>query len=301
MGVFLVLTAFDRASQRSFLEEEAEILQYFANAAAVVFDAAESRAQLSRMNETLEQQVRERTAELIRANVDLKEKGDALQLALRAMTRTQEAERKRMSQDLHDQLCQLIASSLCEVEAARVAVGRDDPDLTLSRLRTLERLSLLMDAECRRIIEENSPAVLARKGLLGALEDMLAATADRIADRDGAVRPRCDIKVVGVPYNLGRASDLALYRIAQETLNNIWKHAQANRISIELSYGAEGFRMLISDDGVGFDSRAALSRPNHYGLPTMKDRAESLGGLLSIRTGGECVGTEVEVAIPRSD
>ena len=195
-------------------------------------------------------------------------------------------ERQRLARDLHDSVSQAVFGIALATRSAHELLLKD-PTLLQEPLDYVLRLSEAALAEMRALIFELRPEALAREGLAGALKHHTAA-----------LRARYGITVeeslVAEPV-MSFESKQGLYRIAQEALHNAARHARAKRVVIELRQINSDLRLEVSDDGVGFDSRN--SRPGHFGLNTMRERATELGGTLEIdsRAGA---GTTVRAVIP---
>jgi two-component system sensor histidine kinase DegS len=147
--------------------------------------------------------------------------------------------------------------------------------------------------ELRRVIFDLQPPDLAELGLSGALRQNL-----QNFERDtGSV---CSFQVEGTSHPLPPILEIAVYRIAQEALANVRKHAQANKVDVILRFEADDLCLEVRDNGKGFDLSRALigSRSGeHLGLSGMKDRAETLGGTMNIET-AEGAGTTVALTLP---
>lgn len=216
-------------------------------------------------------------------------------------------ERQRLSRDLHDSLTQLLFSITLIAESVRPA-WQKDPAEGQRRLERLMELSRTALAEMRALLAElrgeeaEEEAILPglsrvrREGLPGALKryaSEISAEALSVDFEFGAYRPQ--------PFE----REEALYRIAQEALNNVVKHAGAQRVGVVLGLDAEGVRLTVTDDGRGFEPgelllRAAAGgagRQGGLGFVSMRERAEALHGALRIvaSPGG---GTRVEVTLP---
>lgn len=230
-------------------------------------------AQEAEYRRQLEQRIAERTAELNAANERLREKA-----ALDAVA----AERTRLARDLHDAVTQtlfsttLIADVLPELWALNPAEGRR----RLEELRQMTRGAL---AEMRTLLVELRPNALIEVPLPTLLRQLTEAMASRsrIAiqlSAEGECRLPPDVQV-------------GLYRIAQEALNNVVKHARASQAVVTLRL-CDPVRLTVADDGVGFDPAAVTA--DHLGLRIMRERAEAIGAKLSVYSEpGE--GTQVSV------
>jgi signal transduction histidine kinase len=195
------------------------------------------------------------------------------------------AERQRLAREMHDVLAHSLSGLSLHLEGARMLVTEDptDPRLpgVIDRAHHLARTGL---EEARRAI-----GMLRDDDLPGP--DRLAALAEQFT-RDHAVP--CDFATSGQPHPLGSQARLALYRVAQEALTNVTKHASPTRVSLCLAYEATATRLTVED----FADRppAVPDETGGYGLTGMRERAELLGGTLSAGPTGH--GFRVELAVP---
>jgi signal transduction histidine kinase len=193
-----------------------------------------------------------------------------------------EAERARWARELHDETLQGLGGLRMLLAAAR---RREDARGVRA---SVEQAVAQIDTEIenlRTLIRELRPAALDELGPAPAIEELAA----RISDRHG-------IEIVTSVALDGRRSpelEVALYRIAQEALNNAVKHANASRIAIEVSEADGALRLTVADDGGGFDPDEPRSG---FGLTGMRERVELLGGELEIRSSRD--GTSVAAALP---
>lgn len=182
------------------------------------------------------------------------------------------AERNRLARELHDAVSQtLFTASLIADTLPRL--WERDPAEAARQLGALQRLTRGAQAEMRTLLLELRPAALVETDLatlLGHLARAVAARADAEVALDVA------------PVDLAVDTKIALYRIAQEALNNVVKHADARHVWITLRPTPAGTLLEIRDDGRGFDSEAVA--PDHFGLQTMRERAAALGGSLAIES-----------------
>jgi len=206
--------------------------------------------------------------------------------------RAQEEERGRVARELHDEANQLLAALMTSVDTAEaLSADAGSPQLreTLARLRRLADAAL---GDLQRIATELRPPALDEFGLLPALNR-------HVRDRVEGSGLRADVQIEGRRRRLPAAVELALYRIAQEALANVQKHAQAGCVHVRLRFLPDAVRLDVSDDGVGFDTAAgdgALARVG-LGLPGMRERASIVGGSVDVSSqpGG---GTRVSAHIP---
>ncbi|HEY0450438.1 GAF domain-containing sensor histidine kinase [Actinophytocola sp.] len=194
----------------------------------------------------------------------------------------QEAERRRLAGDIHDGISQRLVSLGYHLDAADRTVT-DDPGYAAAQIVLARQLADLTLDEARAAIGGLRPPVLDDLGLAGGLASLARTTPDLEMVLDLA------------DHRLPEHIEVALYRIAQEALQNVQKHAGAT--STRLTFGVEDGtgRLEIRDDGVGFDTGPGQAQG--YGLVGMAERAELIGGSLRIRSRPGS-GTSVQVAVP---
>ncbi len=223
----------------------------------------------------LDQLVNERTAELT-------------ELANHLQT-VREDEKAALARELHDELGAILTAARMDVAFARkrIATSPDEVEAKLQRVQGYLDQSVALK---RRIIEGMVPSVLHNLGLVQALESLSAEFA-----ASSGLKVAHDLDESA--ESLSRAQSLALYRVAQEAMTNVQKHAQARSVTLSLVPHGSGLRLTVKDDGVGTDS-AGLLRLKSHGVRGMRQRMRALNGTLDIRsTPGQ--GTTVEAWIPR--
>jgi signal transduction histidine kinase len=179
-------------------------------------------------------------------------------------------ERNRMARELHDTLAQGFTGVHVQLQAAEAAIeGGDDASRHLSRAIALAEAGL---SEARRSLWMLRPRVLEQKGFAAALRD----SAHALVDGSG-VTLELDLPD-SPPMQLGE-HDADWLRIATEAITNALKHARASHLRISCAQHGQGVRLIIEDDGVGFDTAApALG----LGLTAMRERAERIGARLTV-------------------
>jgi len=195
-------------------------------------------------------------------------------------------ERQHLARELHDSVSQALYGIALGARSARNRLSRDPP-------RAVEPLDYILGlaeaalADMRSLILELQPEALEREGLVGAL-----------AKRVDAIKGRYGIDVsADLPEEPPIPVDTkqAMYRIAQEALHNVVKHSRAKHASVRLRIDSDAVAMEVVDDGEGFDPSG--SYPDHFGLQSMRERAESRGGGFQVESRpGE--GTTVRVRVP---
>lgn len=219
----------------------------------------------------LEVEVERRTAELT-------------QLA-QYLQSAREDERARLARDLHDELGALLTAAKLDVARIRPKLARDAPEL-MERLTHLTETLNAGIALKRNIIEDLRPSTLENLGLGPALE---------ILCREFSGRSDINITAKLRPVRLSPDSQLSVFRIVQETLTNIAKHARATEVEVSLCEDEDVARIRVRDNGVGFDP--AKSRRNSHGLAGMRFRVEAERGSLNIVSAPNA-GTLIEASLP---
>jgi two-component system NarL family sensor kinase len=196
----------------------------------------------------------------------------------------QEAERRRLAGDIHDGITQRLVSLAYHLDAAADAVLEDTEVAVRELARARELTDLTLD-EAHAAIAGLRPPVLDDLGLA----DGLASLARSIA--------QVQVRVTGTECELPEHVVIALYRIAQEALQNVVKHAQATQAQVELRCDAASVLLRVTDDGRGFDIGAQRDSEGSYGLRSMTERAELVGGRLDV-TSRPGIGTTVTATVP---
>ncbi|GLX22770.1 sensor histidine kinase [Streptomyces lavendulae] len=196
------------------------------------------------------------------------------------------AERERLAREIHDTLAQGLSSIQLLLRAAERALPEDAPAVEhIARAREAAQENL---AEARRFVRALTPPDLEHGSLAAALERLCS----------GAPGPRVRFSVSGAPRPLPTPYEVALLRIAQSALANVVRHAGAGRAEITLTFMDSSVTLDVVDDGRGFDpAGVAAGGDGGFGLPAMRARAESLGGLFTVESDpGQ--GTAVAVTLP---
>jgi signal transduction histidine kinase len=203
--------------------------------------------------------------------------------------RTEEQERRRIGRELHDEAGQSLLLLRLQLEM----LERAAPERTRPALREARETAGRIVTELRRIVAALSPAVLERLGLLPAVRQLAA----RFGKTCGAcVR----LRVRGAAAGLPMESQEVIYRVAQESLQNIAKHARATQVNLSLECTDKSIRLRVADNGVGFAVEEASGRPMSFGLAGMRERAELLGGTLAVRS-SPGKGCAVALRMPAAD
>jgi len=203
----------------------------------------------------------------------------------------QEAERQRIAQDMHDGTNQLLIGALLELKSAQKRMANGNLEQAEASLEMVQTILHRVEAEIKLVIHDLRPPTLDALGLVPALR--------RYAERyESYTGIPCSVQLFGEQTRLPSRTEISVYRMAQEALQNVSSHAEATEARIIISYSPEMLKINVMDNGRGFDLQAVeTNNVGHLGLLGMRERAESLGGYLNINTSpGE--GTTVELLVP---
>lgn len=218
----------------------------------------------------------------------------ARQFSLRTEERVNE--RTRIARELHDTMLQSFQGALLKFHAVTYQIA-DHPEAK----RTLEKVI----EQATQAIVEGRDAVQGLRASTVASTDLaraLSALGEELArDHGEGAPPACSVQVEGTPRDLAPLVHDDVYRIAAEALRNAFRHAQAQRIEIDIRYGQRVFRLRVRDDGKGIDPAvlAERGRDGHYGLTGMQERASLVKGKLTVWSERDA-GTETELIVPAS-
>lgn len=224
-----------------------------------------------------------------------------LRLMARQLVRTQEDERARLSRELHDGISQVLVSIKLSLEAARErlrqALGAEPRALAHIDAPLGGALDRLNNAvgEVRRISHNLRPTLLDDLGLPAALEHLGREFSQ--PSQHGVTPLAVQLHTDGHPVKLPDAYATALFRVTQEALTNVLRHAGATRAEMVLTYGARDLTLSIADDGHGFDHAEVQQDPRRgIGLRNMRERMAALSGTLVLHSGAQ--GTLLKAWLP---
>jgi PAS domain S-box-containing protein len=208
------------------------------------------------------------------------------------VVQVQEAERGRVALELHDTITQMLCAVLVRSQVLVDKLPARNKPAKREAIKLHEIIGKTVE-EVERISRNLRPSVLDHLGLVAGLHD----TSTEFANRTGvSVKLVCVKLIVRLPAD----TELALYRILQETLKNVEKHARARHVTVHLTKPGDFVQLTINDDGMGFDPDHHSARrkgKGGFGLLGMRERATYVGGVLKVKSVRRA-GTEIEVRIP---
>lgn len=279
-------------NQQLFLEIFGFPVQLFRAAMAVL-----AAVFVIRFLRAFQVEIERKIAELQEARLREARRHEALRGELfRRVVEAQEAERQRIARDLHDETGQALTAIGMGLRGLSTSLEKSDSKSrkgAIETLRHLENLSADSLHELQRLIADLRPSHLDDLGLPAAIRWYAAKVQERA---DFSVK----VEIEGQEQPVSPAVKIAIFRIVQEAINNVIKHAAAQRVHIRLTFEPQGLRVHVQDDGLGFDPTAIrlaqADRPS-LGLAGMEERAALLGGSCTVDSQPKR-GTVVEAAIP---
>ncbi|MBZ5728728.1 MAG: sensor histidine kinase [Acidobacteriia bacterium] len=185
----------------------------------------------------------------------------------------EEEERRRIGRELHDEAGQSMLTLRLQLEM----IERDAPPPLRPQLADARSTAERTVVELRRIVAALSPGVLDRLGLASALR--------HLGTRFRHLHPaHLRLRISGSCHPFSRQTQEVIYRVAQESLQNIAKHSQATHVNLSLRAADKSIRLSVADNGAGFCAETAAGKPGSFGLAGMRERAALLGGKLAIRS-----------------
>ena len=223
-----------------------------------------------------------------RADSELRESRESLRLLSASLQQVREEEKARIARELHDELGQALTSMKMDLEEI---AGAFEPQQSepLKRVDAMRSLLNGTVASVRRIATDLRPLMLDDLGLIATVEWLTG---------DFAVRTglQVDVDLPGPELDVAKDVATALFRVLQESLTNVARHAHAIRVDVKLSTSGDEIRLQIRDDGKGIEP-VSLQRSRSFGLLGMRERAAMVGGALTIDS-GPGAGTTIVMTVP---
>ncbi len=229
-----------------------------------------------------------RVEEELRASMEaLSRLTEERRMLLFRLTEVEEEERARLASGIHDDPIQKMTAVGLRLETVRRQLDGMPQQATVKQLEETVRLAI---GRLRHLMFELRPPALDRDGLAAALDQYLAQLAE-----EAELETTLSNRLVTEPKG---ETPIVAYRIAQEALANVRKHAKARRVEVTLGQQEGSLVLRVHDDGIGFSPEEALRpRPGHLGLSSIRERAELTGGSLRVESAPGS-GTTVEVRLP---
>ena len=243
-------------------------------------------------NRQLEEKIAERTRQLQESNREIERKEGVRRQLLQKVLMVQEEERKRVARELHDETTQSILGLVMRLEAA-AALPDADVGRIKQMLNDIRKLAVVTLDSVHGLIFDLRPSVLDDLGLLSAIRWY----AQNRLGKDGV---KARVEVTGEERALPPQAEIALFRVAQEAITNIGKHAGAHNALINVEFKDSSISIEVEDDGRGFDMTQLSPQPGDIhgvGLMGMRERVELLGGRFQIESHPGS-GTHIFVEVP---
>jgi signal transduction histidine kinase len=265
-------------------------LKYYKSEAEAAEILRKTEEELRLLTQELDNKVRERTAQLQTVNQklleekqraeslleDIKENREQLRALSQQMVDIQEKQIKTLARELHDSIGQNLTAININLSLVRQLLPKKYPEDIKLRLTDTSHLVEETVARMRNVIADFLPPMLESYGLSPALSwygDQFAARTNirvQVNDRRGDAA------------RLPPETEVGLFRIVQESLNNVAKHAHASQVDIEMKDDGDHMLMTISDNGMGFDPQIIFEMPAHWGFAIMRERARALDASFDI-------------------
>ncbi|NQT48146.1 MAG: sensor histidine kinase [Chloroflexi bacterium] len=198
------------------------------------------------------------------------------QQALEKIIFAHELERRKWALEIHDGIIQSLANIYYRLQAHRKLLNRD-PTAALYDLSELEELASEAMVEARGIIDDLRPSVLDDVGVVSAIRKWL-----KRVEQQNAIS--VSLNEIGTVPRLPSEVETAVYRIVQEALTNVRKHSRATEVRVEIAFLDNVLRVVVADNGKGFDVDAVDHEEDNWGLIGMRERAEIIDGVLKIES-----------------
>jgi signal transduction histidine kinase len=255
--------------------------------------------EIADLNKSLERRVEQRTSDLETLNRDLatevkdrKYAEKSLRILSENLVKAQEAERLRLSRELHDSVNQILTVAKLKVHSVKNSLGKGND----GRVKDISEAKNLLEKaidEVRKISMNLRPSALDDLGLKAAVHSLI----DELKDR---TKIKIYFRSQNLTRRLSAETELALYRMIQEALNNVEKHSKATAVNIEIGTNDSELSLKIHDNGKGFkmlgksNKRVNLKK---YGILGMRERTEAVGGKFDI-VSSPGSGTDINISIP---
>lgn len=266
--------------------EHEHLLMTYAAQVAIVIRNAQLYEELVAAKNDLEQKVAHRTQELQNAQSALAQKAAQLRQLFNETVYIQETERQRIAQDMHDGINQLLIGAMLELKSGRERLAVGNLPQADDALQAVQGILRDVETELKQVIYDLRPPTLDALGFVPALRHY-------IQDSKQYTDLNCVVTVEGEIVRLPGHVEVSIYRLFQEALQNVYHHAAAHHVEVSIRFTPDTLELAVCDDGIGFDlNNVEQTNARHFGLITMRERAKSLNGHVTIQTQpglGTCV------------
>jgi signal transduction histidine kinase len=267
--------------KKDYTERDLEAIRRLAESYALAIQRRRAEEALQEAHAELEIRVEERTAELVRANEQLKKSEDELRILSSQLLTAQENERARIARELHDGIGQSLSAIKFRIEDALGQMGKNLTESSVNSLNSLIPVIQSTVEEVRKITMDLRPSTLDDLGILATI----AWFSREFQETYTNVRIQKEIGLgeTDIPESL----KTVIFRVVQETLNNVAKHSGADSVTIFLRKRNDTLELTIEDNGRGFDLEEELDidgSKRGFGLGSMKERIELSGGSFSLES-----------------
>jgi two-component system sensor histidine kinase DegS len=262
--------------------------------ASIALENAELYSAVKSFNKNLEQQVQERTSELVQAREQIAQKAEEVEWLLSKTVHIQEEERARIARDLHDGVDQLIVGAIYELQTAKAGLDSQRPETAQEKIAEVRELLQQVEQEIRRVIYDLRPTYLDAGDLDAALRKYAASFQDLAGIS-------CVVETIGDPLRLPAPIEVIIFRIGQEALHNVMKHAHATLVRVRLEFKSRDLTMQVEDNGRGFtpNEQSDPLSASGLGLRNIRDRAHAIGGAVEVESKPQ-QGTRITFRLPLS-
>ena len=228
---------------------------------------------------------------LLQNQKDLRDQQTQLQELNAKLLTAQEEERKRIARDLHDDFTQQLAALTIDLQRQAI-LASESGTLPASLLVKMGKKTEQLTTELQQLAHQLHPSLLEHVGLEAAIRECV----DEFSSRNGLTT---EIVVRELPSGISIKEATCLYRVLQESLQNVKKHAKAANILVRLQHTRDGLELSIQDDGLGLNQPEEGTRPKGLGLTSMAERVKALQGTFCVKSAAR-FGTEVHAWVPLS-
>lgn len=286
-----MLTVIREEENEVFSQEEIALAEEFSARIAVALDSIRLYQELQTINAGLEQQVGKRTQQLVNTVNRLRQSQQELRQLASRQNEAVEAERTRIAREVHDQIGQALTSIKMDLSAA---LRRVDPAQkpVIEKLTSASQIADETIQVARRIASDLRPGALDNLGLEAAAEGLL-----RDFERRSGIK--CELDSAVDEASLPTGTPIVVFRILQEALTNIARHAKASAVHITLETGDDNLTLCVQDNGIGItaDAETQARARGSLGVTGMRERAMQLGGSLTLEPDAGH-GTKLTLTLP---